>query len=335
MQQFNYSLLAVFAVAAVLISCENNPGEEIIVDDENKIILTVDNFLEVEFSITGESSCRINWGDGSDIEEHKLTILRNDHFQHLYLMDSRHTITITGNDITSLNIGGSAFTYLDVSNNPALISLDVHDTYIPYLNVKKNTSLMALDCNNNLYLANLELSNNVALQELHCAYNRQFTALDVNHNVELTVLNCFGNELAELDVSNNTALEYLDCSFNNLTVLNVSKNSDLKQLHCHTNQIQELDVSQNVQLTLLICGNNLLTQLDMSENPLLEHLDCSYNRLEAVALNDLFETLPSNTLPKYINISHNPGALQCRRINAENKGWWVYDGSGVIVSSVR
>jgi len=329
----NYSLIAAITVVAVLMSCKHNPDDDdiVITDNECIITLTTNQFTEIEFSMTGETKCQIDWGDGSEIEERSFSSLWEDHFQHRYLLDQSHTITITCKDVMSLTFSGNAFIGLDVSKDTVLKSLTFFDTEIANLDVSKNTALIVLDCNNNHRLTGLDLRNNTALQELRCAYNRQFTELDVSNNVKLTVLNCFDNELDELDVTNCTALKYLDCSFNRLHKLDVSKNVNLQQLHCHSNQLSQLDVSQNVKLNFLICGNNQLTQLDMSNNTALENLDCSYNRLDVAALSALFESLPGNNIQKYINIYNNPGTMQCRRSIAENKGWRVYDGSGVVV----
>ena len=339
---YKYLLIAVIAVAAVLTTC-NHPkdDDEIVIHDdpECKITLMTNQITEIEFRMTGKTKCRIDWGDHSEIEEVEFSNLWEYHFQHRYIIDEPHVITISGDDVLSLTFFGEVFTGIDVSKDTALRSLTFYNTQIKNLDLSQNISLMILDCNNNRQLTGLDLSKNTALQELRCDYNRQFTELDVSNNVKLTILNCFNNELAELDVSKNTALKYLDCSFNLLTNIDVSANTELQQFHCHTNQLTQLDMSKNVKLNFLICGNNLLTELDMTNNTLIENIDCSYNRIEVAAFSALFESLPDNSLQEikqsYITVNHNPGALTCQRAIAEKKGWWVYDGTGVVIPSVH
>jgi hypothetical protein len=58
-------------------------------------------------------------------------------------------------------------------------------------------------------------------------------------------------------------------------------------------------------------------------------LYCSPNKLSVAALNTLFRSLHSNTiadLSKLIAIDANPGAKNCDRTIATNKGWtFEYD----------
>jgi Zn finger protein HypA/HybF involved in hydrogenase expression len=58
------------------------------------------------------------------------------------------------------------------------------------------------------------------------------------------------------------------------------------------------------------------------------YLWCDYNKLNATALNTMFETVHSNTIPnesKITRIDHNPGANSCDRSIATSKGWTVRD----------
>ena len=153
---------------------------------------------------------------------------------------------------------------------------------------------------------NIVITGNVT--QLSCGGN--LTALDVSRNPTLTRLNCYGNQLTTLDVSRNPALTDLDCGKNQLTALDVSKNTALERLKCNQNQLTDLDVSKNTVLWLLEVVGNQLT---------------------AVALNDLFRTLPDRSKlgPEYvgdINISTysgggNPGNSDCDRSIAEARGW--------------
>ncbi|MDR2915070.1 MAG: hypothetical protein LBV74_09610 [Tannerella sp.] len=75
----------------------------------------------------------------------------------------------------------------------------------------------------------------------------------------------------------------------------------------------------------LICQRNQLDMLNVSECNSLMELDCGYNSFSGTALNDLFETLHSNSLPekKIIDLGYdNPDTFNFSI--PHSKGWLVY-----------
>jgi len=78
-------------------------------------------------------------------------------------------------------------------------------------------------------------------------------------------------------------------------------------------------------LTILTCHANQLTGLDVRELNALISLSCGVNKMDAAALNALFGTLNSTSVPdvKIIYIGSNPGTNDCNRSIATNKGWEV------------
>jgi hypothetical protein len=164
--------------------------------------------------------------------------------------------------LTTLWLGTTSLTNLDVSQNIALTELDCSSNQLTSLDVSNNTNLANLRCNHN-QLTSLDLSQNTALTYLSC-YNNQLTSIDVSNNTVLTKLSCWNNQLTSIDVSNNTALTKLSCSDNQLTTLDVSSNIALDELICSSNQLITLDVSSNITLDSLFCGyQQQLTNLDL------------------------------------------------------------------------
>jgi len=63
----------------------------------------------------------------------------------------------------------------------------------------------------------------------------------------------------------------------------------------------------------------------VSNNTALKELNCDDNQLTATTLNNLFQTLHSNTVEeeKIIRMGNNPGTSTCNKNIAERKGWEV------------
>jgi len=78
---------------------------------------------------------------------------------------------------------------LDVSNNPALRSLDCSENQITSLDLSGNLELKHLNCGANS-LSSLDLSQNTALTVLDCSLN-QLTSLNISNNIELGTENWY------------------------------------------------------------------------------------------------------------------------------------------------
>ena len=116
----------------------------------------------------------------------------------------------------------------------------------------------------------------------------------------------------------------LACDDPQLTGLDLGRNAALKSLICINNQVTSLDVSNNTALNNLICVGNQLASLNVSNNLVLTRLNCSGNQLSTKALNELFSTLPPPiTVIGKIQISGNPGEVECDKSIAEINGWWL------------
>jgi hypothetical protein len=147
----------------------------------------------------------------------------------------------TFTNLTSLVCPNNPLTTIDVSNNPALYSLNLDNTPLTTLDVSNNTALATLQCSNN-----------------------QLTALDVSNNPALYYLDCEGNLLTTLDVSNNPALIYLNCNLNQLICLDISANINLEEFFCTNNLLEQLNTKNGNWTNLYLTGvNNSLTCVEV------------------------------------------------------------------------
>lgn len=231
--------------------------------------------------------------------------------------------------LTSLSCSNNQLNSLDVSNNMALTGLYCYENKLSSLDVSKNTELTSLSCGNNK-LSSLDVSNNAELTHLSC-YLNQLEALDVSNNTKLTTLDCGWNKLSLLDVSQNTALTDLHCESNQLGTLNVSKNTALIWLSCYGDQLSSLDISNNTALTYLYCNDNQLNSLDVSNNTELTTLSCFSNQIKGKSMDDLINSLPTNTTNKKCDLCIYGGESEgniCTKRHvkiAKEKGWTVTD----------
>ena len=203
--------------------------------------------------------------------------------------------------LRSINCEYNQITKVDTSNNPALEELQCSYNAITALNISRNSFLSQLDCSRNP-ITSLNTSYNPDLSSLNCedtqlstldvsnniALGKLYlsrnllTTLDVSNNSSLFCLDVYGNCLTSLDVSNNTRLSLLSCSINQLSSLDVSNNTVLRSLYCGMNQLSSLDVSHNTALKYLSCGQNQIASIDVSNIPTLVQLECSGNLLESL-----------------------------------------------------
>ena len=180
----------------------------------------------------------------------------------------------------------------------ALTSLRCSYNKLTYLDVSQNTALTSLDCSCNYYsMCSLDVSKNTELSELYCHTN-WLTSLDVSNNGALTYLDCSSNQLTSLYVRYNEALTYLDCSFNQLASLDVRYSQNLIYLDCNNNYLLSLDVSYNAKLTYLDCSTNGLATLDVSTCYSLKDLRCYSNQLISLNVGDF---IPIESLYCYDN----------------------------------
>jgi len=130
-----------------------------------------------------------------------------------------------------IKLSTNKLTEIDLSNLPALESIEISDNQISELDVSKNPRLKVLSYgfNSKAGLSNIDVSNNIELVELNLR-NNQLTEIDLSKNTNLLELDLYGNKLKNIDLSNNIKLEELDLMNNNIKKLDISKNINLKSL---------------------------------------------------------------------------------------------------------
>uniref|UniRef100_A0A6C0EL56 Uncharacterized protein n=1 Tax=viral metagenome TaxID=1070528 RepID=A0A6C0EL56_9ZZZZ len=216
-----------------------------------------------------------------------------------------------------LDCSSNKFIYLNVNNNPLLLTLFCSNNQLDNLNLLKNTRLSYLDCNSNKLsninventhllktllclgnkLDNLNLLKNTSLEELECSFNK-LEQLNIENSPCLKTLYCSKNKLENLNLLKNTRLSYLDCSYNKLEQLNIENSPLLKTLNCNKNHLDNLNLLKNTRLSYLKCGINHLVKITLWIAPQLSYLDCSYNKI--VNLN-----VEKNPLLKIIECNNN------------------------------
>jgi len=179
-----------YLMAAIVLTTACNKDED---HDTGPNPMTMTTQLSnVSISLRGTETATIDWGDKTEIETYSLSE-SGQTYTHVYSGSSIRNITITGNNVMSLNISEQGITKLDVSRNPALTRLISGRNPLKRLDVRNNTALTILDCYVN-ELTELDLSNNTELTEFNC-HSNYLTKLDLSNNIKLWVLNCEDNKL--------------------------------------------------------------------------------------------------------------------------------------------
>lgn len=271
-----------------------------------KITMTVDSD-KIQFWLAAQSAT-IHWGDeNSDLCSGNTEQV----YSHTYSTAGSYDIVIEGIGITSLYTNYAKLTDLDVSENPALISLGCSGNNFTDLDVSRNEALDTLKCTWNK-LTNLNVKYNTALRYLDCSYN-DITNLDLTKNTSLEYINIRNNDLStfdlsknlqllqldisdnqnltSIDLSNNTALEFLAIYLGAMTTIDISHNRALKQLYVQNGKLTSLNLSQNTELIGLTCDENNLGSLDLSNNPNLIRVWCRSSNLSNITLSNGNEQL--------------------------------------------
>ena len=298
---------------------------------------------EISFYIKTEE-VTVSWGDGTS---NKYTPTNKDDWflcDHVYDEKENnkiHDIILESKKITALNIAE-----FDGINN---LAIGIKGCYYA-LSFGNCPNLVYVNCSNfgGWNPTTLDVGSLISLKELYCsgATRGGLSNLNISKNSNLNILNCGGNMLSRLDISNNTKLTTLDVSANDeLMELVFGKNEILTNLNCSSNQsLKNINLNGLTSLKVLDCSRSNFTNLDITPCTLLEtiwssvsyelatliignkniklkEIDCSSNKLSASSLNNIFENLPIQK--GTINISGNPGRLDCNLNIAINKGWSV------------
>lgn len=134
-----------------------------------------------------------------------------------------------------LTITNKTISYLDVSNNTMLNTIDIALCEIDTIDIRELTELRELDCHSCPSLKAILIGSSTDYQQNY-----------------LDRLYCWDCSLTELDFSRCGRLAYLDCHNNQLSVLDLSNCPYMKQITCYGNSITSLILSPDLDMDNLV-----------------------------------------------------------------------------------
>lgn len=151
-----------------------------------------------------------------------------------------------------------------------VIALNCNDNQLTSINVSGSAALERILCDSN-QLVTLDVSNCSALKTISFDYNQLFS-LDVSGCLALQTFEFYENQLVSLDVSGCLALQELSFSANQLTSLKASECTSLKTIDCKNCQLTSLNISGCTSLKTIKFTKNNSASLEISNSATLENL---------------------------------------------------------------
>jgi len=218
MNRINLVLASMMIIVLMTASCggsgsSNSSGKG---NNAPGITITLQAEGEVQFTLNGEGTASIDWGDGSPVETLEIrNISLTKKAKHTYAKASEYTIKVTGEEIRDFLCDKLAISDL-VANVSTLKKL-----------ICKRSEITSLD-----------MSNCPELDVLGLEYNEKLKSLNISKNPELSLLECCGSkQITSLDLSKSPALKYFKCWGNKITSLDLSKNPELIEAYCTINEM--------------------------------------------------------------------------------------------------
>ena len=196
-----------------------------------------------------------------------MTYVPDDNFEQA-LIGLGYDTGIPDDSVPTVNIEN--LTYLSVNNQSIADLTGIEDfialeqlycglNQLTALDISQNAALMHLDVRYN-DLGSFNISNNPSLLSVYCTGN-QLTHIEVGAAPLLYSLECESNQLQDIDVSGALALEVLDCQNNLITSLDLSSNLSLAWLRCASNQLYCLNI-QNTNIIFTYPNDTNFVALD-------------------------------------------------------------------------
>lgn len=252
----------------------------------------------------------IDWGDGEKVSCNNAT-----YYTHTVTGDQ---VKIFGDEVAILSANGQNVESLDLTDAPALQTLQAQDNYLTALDlshcpalrgvyvtsnkigaidVSRSTAIRVLDISSNALTGKLDCSALAALSKVDCSGNK-LTELVLPHHATVYEVLCDDNQLTDIDVTGLTGLNELSCHGNKLTALNLSQLPKLESVYAYDNQISTVNFSECSSLSTLNLANNKLASINLESLAALEGLYLYDNQLT-----DL--DIASNTGLRWVNVSNN------------------------------
>ncbi len=236
----------------------------------------------------------VNWGDG--VDQNYIALNQEKSIPHTFSTAGEYTITITGKNITMLDIAGENVLKLTIDKAPSLTEIDCKQNQLTSLNLQNADSLMLVNCSSN-QLTSINANGLKLLQSINCGTNK-LSNLSMSGCTALSGFQVEGNPLVSLDMSDCSSLYVLSVyraqndTLAKLETLTLKGCSSLLYLTCERNSLTTLDVSDCDSLSTLICFSNKLSSIKLN-NPKLHTLKCYYNQLITEELTGIVNTLPT------------------------------------------
>jgi len=160
--------------------------------------------------------------------------------------------------------------------------LTITDNNLTSLDLTGFPKLRILLCSNNR-LTELDVSSNVNLEYMYCD-NNAITWIDLSGCTELEWFVCSKNSLYTLNLSACTALEHLECDYNRIRYLDVRNNPELLLLCCSNNDLKALLLCEDNHYNYLDCSENQLSFISYIEDCTIDYFYCSGNLLSSLSM---------------------------------------------------
>lgn len=149
----------------------------------------------------------------------------------------------------------------------------------------------------------------------HYSSDGQYIAT-IKGNIKMIIYN---EHIKFIDASQCPGLEVLWADLSGgCDSINLNGCTSLRELSCGSGNLTKLDIDDCSSLSYLSCYSNNLTSLSIPKNNVLKFINLGYNKLDDIALNTLYHSLPTVTEGKLL-VFHNLGKGDPSI--AEKKGW--------------
>jgi Leucine-rich repeat (LRR) protein len=166
--------------------------------------------------------------------------------------------------------------YLDVSDSPSLLSVDISGMQkIKLVSFENNINMSSANFTGCPLLENINVSNSAIVN------------LDISNLPKMNILTCNGGKLQTINYAGSTTMKYLLCSDNEISSIDVSSLVDLYSFNITGNLLTSLDVSNLTKLETLNCPANQLTSINLQNTPKLKYLEASFNILSTLNLSKI------------------------------------------------
>lgn len=238
--------------------------------------------------------------------------------------DNYIPLGIEAHELEEFEVEGGEYTttangkrYYKISSQSLIIrgkvkSFDCSSAEITYVDVSKNPELETLNIEDNAYLSKVIFGDISKLRHLYAGDIKLGNSIDLSKAENVESLFCQRTGVAMPDLSKLTKLRELNCTGNKWSKLDVSQLPKLEILIAADCGIRSIDLSQNHKLRDVQLQGNYLKALKFT-SPSLFHAVIFDNEIKDANMTELMESLPK------FRRSHEDGAPEEALIIVVNK----------------